>query len=936
VFLANDLKHHRSVAIKVLRFELAEALGTDRFLREIEIAARLTHPHILPLFDSGEAGRLLYYVMPYVEGESLRARLNREGPLPLEDALAITREAADALSCAHGHGVVHRDIKPENILLSQGHALVMDFGISQAIRAAGEDRLTATGIAVGTPGYMSPEQWSSESQVDGRSDLYSLACVCYEMLAGHAPFLGRTPQEVLARHAVDPVPSLRAVRPAISDAVERALDKALAKMPADRFATVAQFAQALSSPLAGSPPRRRRPVVLGAGAILLVALGAAVLLAKRPHVVLDSNLVAIAPFDVVGSELSLWGEGVVDIVSRSLDGAGPIRTVQPMVALRGWRGHADAASAAALGKQTHAGVVVFGNLMAAGADSVRVTASLVDVGATRVVGEVEVRGAASRMDLVTDSLTVGLMRELGRLRPIGAVRSAWLGHHPFPALKAFLRGEQFYRGAAWDSALSEYQHAVALDSAFPLAWHRMSDVLGCFRRGALDHPQAVAYSLRAGALNRGLPARDSLLIAADSVFDALIDGPADSLWQEHRGRLQAILDEVTRRYPNDPEAWFKLGDALVHLPRTGQPMLQRALDAFDHAIAVDSGFGPAYLHPVDLSLSLGRPAAARRYLARYLALKQSDPMSEGMGVLQAVLDHPAPWTPDLQRRVHDAPAYALLAATWSIRHLPDSAETAIALAHAFQDARKTGDAEADDSLTRVWFVAMALANRGHVREAYRMADSFPDEYPQFAALGVVDSEAARATFTRWLREPLAKAQSFEDLEAHVAALWWWAARRDTAALRAATRQWDGLSGAARHNVALRLWASYGRDAARAYASLVGGDTAAALQRFAALPDSVCPCLFDRIVTAELLAARGRPHDAEVVLERARPIEWDPAEGLWWVARGRAAERAGDRQEAIGDYRFITALWRNGDPEVMGHVAEARAGLERLGDASTRN
>ncbi len=209
VYLAQDLKHHRKVAIKVLKPELAAALGPERFLQEIEIAAGLTHPHILPLHDSGEATGVLYYVMPYVEGETLRNRLDRAGQLPLAEAVQITREVADALSYAHRHDVVHRDIKPENILLEAGHAVVSDFGIARAITAAGGEKLTGTGIAVGTPGYMSPEQGAASARVDERSDIYSLGCVLYEMLAGEPPYTGPSAQIVIAKRLTDPVPSVR-------------------------------------------------------------------------------------------------------------------------------------------------------------------------------------------------------------------------------------------------------------------------------------------------------------------------------------------------------------------------------------------------------------------------------------------------------------------------------------------------------------------------------------------------------------------------------------------------------------------------------------------------------------------------------------------------------------------------------------------------------
>src|SRR3989454_763095 len=220
VYLGRDVKHHRAVAIKVLRPELAAALGPERFLREIEIAAGLTHPHILALHDSGEADGFLYYVMPYVEGDSLRDRLNREHQLAIEDAVTIASEVASALSYAHSQGVVHRDIKPENILLSGGEAVVADFGIAGAIDAAGGGKLTQTGIVLGTPAYISPEQASGEQALDGRSDVYSLGCVLYEMLAGEPPFTGMTAQAIIAKRFTDPVPSARRLREAVPLPVE--------------------------------------------------------------------------------------------------------------------------------------------------------------------------------------------------------------------------------------------------------------------------------------------------------------------------------------------------------------------------------------------------------------------------------------------------------------------------------------------------------------------------------------------------------------------------------------------------------------------------------------------------------------------------------------------------------------------------------------------
>jgi serine/threonine-protein kinase len=304
VYLARDVRHERFVALKTLRPEIAMALGgsggglagRERFLREIKLAARLQHPNILPVYDSGVVDGLLFYVMPFVEGESLRARLERESQLPLEDALRITREVADALAYAHSHDVVHRDIKPENIMLSGGHAIVTDFGIARAVSAAGGDKLTETGLVIGTPAYMPPEQAAGTGQVDRRSDIYSLACVLYEMLAGQPPFTGPTAQAIIARHSLDAVPRLKIVREAIPDDLETVIERALEKVPADRYQTATQFSDALARASTGRISRvtaggtRRPSIALGrrwpwpipvAGGVLVLAIVAWLVMGRR-------------------------------------------------------------------------------------------------------------------------------------------------------------------------------------------------------------------------------------------------------------------------------------------------------------------------------------------------------------------------------------------------------------------------------------------------------------------------------------------------------------------------------------------------------------------------------------------------------------------------------------------------------------------------------
>ncbi|HEX5576805.1 MAG TPA: protein kinase, partial [Gemmatimonadaceae bacterium] len=247
VFLAQDVKHDRIVALKVLHPDLAASLGPDRFLREIKLAARLNHPHILPLFDSGESKGILYYVMPYVEGESLRERLDREQQLPIEEAVHHGRAIASALDYAHRQNIVHRDIKPENVMLYEGEAMVMDFGIAKAVSAAGTETLTQTGMMIGTPAYVSPEQAAGETNLDGKSDQYSLACVVYEMITGERPFAGATPQSIMAKRFTEVPRPLRTIRSAVPESVEKAVMRAMATDATGRYTTTAQFGQALAS-----------------------------------------------------------------------------------------------------------------------------------------------------------------------------------------------------------------------------------------------------------------------------------------------------------------------------------------------------------------------------------------------------------------------------------------------------------------------------------------------------------------------------------------------------------------------------------------------------------------------------------------------------------------------------------------------------------------
>ena len=349
VYLADDLKHNRKVAVKVLRPELAAALGSERFLREIEIAAALTHPHILPLHDSGEAGGFLYYVMPYIEGDSLRDRLVREKQLPVEDALQIARDVAAALSDAHSRDVIHRDIKPENILLSAGEAVVADFGIARAITAAGGDQLTETGVSIGTPVYMSPEQATGEGQVDGRSDLYSLGCMLYEMLAGEPPHMGPTVQAILAKRITEPAPRVTTVRETVPGPVADALERALARLPADRYATAAQFAEALAiveaaprtaaAPVAPAGKKWRNVMAYGAIAILAI-VGAYTVISRTlgpPEIAVaaETPKLAVLPFENLGSpEDEYFADGITEEITSRIAEISGLRVISRQSAIQ--------------------------------------------------------------------------------------------------------------------------------------------------------------------------------------------------------------------------------------------------------------------------------------------------------------------------------------------------------------------------------------------------------------------------------------------------------------------------------------------------------------------------------------------------------------------------------------------------------------------------
>jgi tetratricopeptide (TPR) repeat protein len=949
VYLAHDCRHDRPIALKVLHPELAATLGPERFLREIRLVARLQHPHILTVLDSGEAAGRLWFTMPYVEGESLRDRLLREKQLPVSDAVRITTEAALALDYAHRHGVIHRDIKPENILLSDGQALVADFGVARGLGTEG--RLTETGFTLGTPTYMSPEQ-ASAGPVDARSDQYSLACVLYEMLTGEPPFTGSSPQVVIAKRLAGPVPRVRTLRETVPQSVDEVLAQALATVPADRFPTAALFAHGLEAapathaaervPSRASVHRaagerswpRWRLVSLGLVAVLGLSAAVSALFwrSREAPRSLDAALLAVVPFDVLQPALGLWREGLVDLLARNLDGAGPLRTVSPTLVVRRWDGRADRASAASLARSVGAGVVLYGTLVGSGPDSVRLTASLLDVARDEMVGEAEFRGLADRIDQLADSLTVQVLRELAQSRVIGAARASGLGSRSVSALRSFLRAEQHFRRTEWDSARASYEQAVALDSTFALAYWR----LGTIRAWQFSTGDSLAnlYSQRAAALNRGLPPRESLLVVCDSLMSTLsFPHFSDSAGRERRERLFATAERVAARYATDPEAWVALGEARYHFGHGLAVSDAMMLEPFQRAVALDSSYAPAYIHTVTMAVTLNDQAAARRYLARYLALRPGGTQGVSARMMSVLLDPPTP-TAEVGQLLDTISSNALHHAWLDFMRAPDSAELAILLARELADRHVTEEVWWRDPMIRRGSLATTLAFRGHLREAARVVNAHPElaTWPLFQELalaGAIPADTADAFYRRRLnRQPF---WSLSDPAQEGLGLGppWWAARGDSASLRRYIQRidWRAHSRIAPPGAVTN---PYWLLAGEAYLALARGDTTDALARFAALPDSTGPVWFERLTLARLLAARGRDREALAVLDREFPFQLVSAsQGIWALERARLAEQLGEHEKAKQWYAYVTAIWRHADPELQPVVAEAREALVRL-------
>ncbi len=669
VYLARDLKHGRRVAIKVLRAELAHVLGPERFLREIEIAARLQHPLILPVFDSGAesstedgSGRCLWYAMPFIAGESLRDRLEREKQLPVDEAVRIAGEVAQALGCAHAQGVVHRDIKPENILLSDGHAIVADFGIARVVDAVDGVRLTETGLALGTPAYMSPEQGAGEAGIDARADIYALGCVLYEMLAGQPPFTGSTAQSIRARHAVDPVPSLRSVRSTVSRGLEGVIRRALAKVPADRFASAEEFAAALKSGHAAERAGRRvrGPLV---GTIVAGVIGLLLLALLRSsgngtsHATGTGSIksLAVVPFkNLTGDTAQVYlAQGFTDQLVTSLAQISALRVIDLKAAKE---------VTEQLVKQLGLDAVLAGSLQRAG-KSLHLTVQLNSASTNQALWAHGYDGELSGiLDLQAEVARSVVGRIGASMTPQERARLTSERPEVDPAAyEAYVRGLYFQLKVTkpdLHKAIGYFQQAIDADPAYAAAWAGLAacyNLLGYYsiESPAAVFPQARAATLRAMELDSMLAEAHVALggtqffygwdfVAAEREFRRALELNSKSersrssygLFLTAMNRTDDAIAELKRAQELNPLS--PINNAAIARPYYNARRYGEAIAQSRKTLELDSTFHRAHYW---LGLSYeqtSRPADAIRELEKTVALSPSSLYEGALGHAYAV------------------------------------------------------------------------------------------------------------------------------------------------------------------------------------------------------------------------------------------------------------------------------------------------------------
>ena len=950
VFLARDVALDRDVVVKVLSPELAQVLSVERFGREIALAAALQHANIVPVLSAGTTqDKLPYYLMPFIEGSSLRDLVAGQTQLPIADVLLVLNDVTRALIYAHGRGVVHRDIKPDNVMLSGGAALVTDFGIAKAMSSARaepvNDSLTRVGTSLGSPAYMSPEQGAGDPDTDHRTDLYALGAMAYELLIGRPPFGDRPAHAQLIAHVIEtPVPVMT-LRPDVPEPLAHLVMQCLAKEPSERpqlatevLARLADAAlaaragttgqhpapdslhEALGRPVGGRILSRRGVRLVIAAGLLTVAPGVAWLVTDRMRAPVgpDATLVAVMPFTVRDAALGVWREGMVDVLARSLDGAGTLRTVSPSTSIAQSGARADVTTATALGIRVGAGLVIFGELSPVGRDSVRARVALVDVKRAAVQHEVDVSGEVTRIDALADSVAIQLVRALGSSGALASgARVTSIGTSSLPALKAYLHGLQFYRRGNIDSARVAFDAAVTIDSLFALGWRGVASIY--IRTGREAMPEAQAALDRAIRLRRGGSPRDSLLLHGDSLrlavvrrtpttTDALDEIPALTA-------LFATLTEATRRYPGDAELWLELGDAGYHFGEFAGRGDTLVLRDFRQAIALDSMLLVPYVHATSLALRTAHFSEAAGYARQMVRL--SPELAPYYRVLATVLDSAPRFSAAARAALDTLPARYVAAMMQAIGVVPEATALSQLLAVS-QLERLTRVPTLADSAAFGRLLLLLQAQGGTVSSA--KSPLVLGDRTQLALAGLLPTQPVLAEVAEVLaRQPAAAGSAMPLLST----------ARDTAALKILVRVLDSVDVAVRAQTP-RAVSERGR-AARGYLALARGDSAEALRELLSLPMAMCegaPCAV--LTTVRLLVRAGRDADAARFLDRALPSNMSSAvTPPLMLLRAEVAERLTDRATARRWYQRVVAQWGKGAVTVQPVVQAARAGLSRV-------
>jgi serine/threonine protein kinase len=778
VYLAHDLRHNRQVAIKVLRPELAAALGADRFLREIETTANLQHPNIVPLFDSGAVHHdarptthdLLYYVMPFIDGETLRSRLARTGPLPFDEVTRYTDEIADALAKAHKAGVVHRDIKPENIFLADGHALVLDFGIAKAVASShrpegpsgprdpatpsGPSVLTTLGVSIGTPAYMAPEQVAGDPGVDHRVDIYALGLVAYEMLAGGSPYNATTPAQLMAAHiaqAPAPIGLKRAdCPPALAALVMRCLEKEPGKrwQSADDIVSGLRTATTAVMPHRASPGSGRRTAII-AGVILLAA-AAFVLLRRRTPPPVDpasSSVIAVLPFTVRGGPQLAWlGEGIVDLLSASLDGAAGLRSVNAH-ALLGFTGQ-DASvmtveRAGAIADHFKAGLFVMGDVLEVGG-KLRLSASLFDRNdETHPLAEATVDGEPGDVTSLVDLLATRLAADRSAEGGARLTRTAAVTTSSIPALKAYMAGEQAYRAGQYVAATKAFQEAVAADTGFALAFHR----LGMAQERMAWADDATRSAELAYRQSSRLSTHDRRFLEA---LLTMRRGHAEEAEQQFRA--------IAQSWPDDAEAWYQLGELSFHGSPLRGTSFADSRDAFSQALFLDPGDLGALYHLMRIAARDADKRVLDSLSARFYKLSPEGDRTLELRALQALATGDSVTVDSVMAAFGRAPDGTLAIGMWSLAVFAQSLPAAGRIAHLMTEPARPRDVRAQGHVYLA-YVALAQGRLGLARSELAAATALGgSEAPLvdawFTTLPFVPAtraelDAARARLARW-------------------------------------------------------------------------------------------------------------------------------------------------------------------------------------------